>query len=526
MSGSPNSRGRVGIVAVYAALTACAAYSRMGAFPARALGLDDLWVALLIKHLSFSELLLYEAPVPLGYIIASKPFHALIDHPELSLQVVAFICGLVLIPLSGWVGTRLTGRWEIGLLTAILVMLHPQSGQYAVRVKQFTWDAALTLAVLGVGLPGLDSTRRGRPWFVALVAGAALVASFNTVFAGAIILHLLALRSVLARSVSRDERKNTLLAVIAYDVFAICFYFLRLQGQSKDWLIYYWQRHDGFPPVDSTGFDLEYLWGALRRGYGRWLPRGGWFLAPLPALGAMWLLLRRRTRWQGLAIVALGIALPLAGMILLYPFGGIRTDYYFQPVLALLAAFGVAGITDALQAAAAAASLDGFARRLRTLVPVATAVVLFVLLPFPRTFYGTGFGSTVNKDLVTKMDEEVRPGDLVLLNALARSNVGYYTKRPLDVVFHGPDVNLFRFRLTDPESRGLGPMPALEADIAEGRTPDRVIVIMLISTAWHVDWVERVFRKHGYRVRRREKNEKGTSALWVFQRRRSHRRGT
>ena len=99
----------------------------------------------------------------MGFVVASKPFHALIDHPEFELQIVPSLCGLGLIPLAGWLATHLSGRREVGLLAAVLVLLHPQSGLFAVRVKQFIWDAALMLTVLGIGLPSLDPTRLPPP---------------------------------------------------------------------------------------------------------------------------------------------------------------------------------------------------------------------------------------------------------------------------------------------------------------------------------------------------------------------------
>ena len=337
MLGGPNStltrRGRAGLNLVYVGLIAAAAVSRSGGLAPPSLGLDDLWVALVVKFLTPSGLLTYESPVPMGFVVASKPFHALIDHPELGLQIVPFLCALGLIPLAGWLATRVSGRWEVGLLAAVLVLLHPQAGLYAVRVKQFTWDAALMLTVLGFGLPSLDPTRLARPWLAAGVAGAALVASFNTVFAGAIVLHLLLLQTLLGRASSGTSVRRTLVAVVTFDAFAVLLYFGRFQDQAKDWLLVYWQRHEGFPPV--AGFDIPWVQAAAARAYGRWLPPGWRAFTPMAAIGVGWLLLQRRHRWQGLALAAMAVVLPTAALALLYPIGGGRTDYYFQPLLAV-----------------------------------------------------------------------------------------------------------------------------------------------------------------------------------------------
>ena len=508
---SPGASGGVWLWLAYAALTLRAGFARAAGLDPTALGQDDLWVGFLARHTEAGDLFTYHAPVPMGFLALLKATRWLVPDPELSLQIVPFICGLAVIPLSGWVTTRLTKRWELGLLAAVLVSLHPLAGLHSVRVKQFTWDAVVMLGLLGFGLGRLEPGRPERPWLFAASAMVALAASFNSIFAGAVLLHVRVLQAAAERSERPGVLGRAVASALAYDLFAVLLYYIRIRHQSAEWIVLYWQRHLAFPP--ATGLDPGWLLGALRRGYGVWMPRGLRPLALLAPIGFVTLLVRQPHRWQALAIAGLAVALPTAALLFVYPFGGFRTDFYFQPLLAVLGAIGAGGL-GALVANALERVRPGGAKKrlLRSGIPLAlTALLLAVPLPAGR--YGTGKASSRNKDLVAVFDELAGSADLILLSPFSRWNIGYYTSRPIETRFQDPRERLLDFHFVEPPSRSF---TGLNAVLDDPDLPDRVLLVALIARPQIPDYVN-AFRKRGFRLAGGRENDIGSSAvqLWV-----------
>jgi len=490
------------LIVTIAALTLWVAWQRLAGLSPPALVQDDLWVALLVKYGSPADLLSFVAPVPMGFVAALMIAAALVPGPTLALQVVAFVCGLALIPLTAWLTQRLTRRWELALLAAVLVAFHPFGGDYAVRVKQFTWDAAILVALVGFGLPHLDPGARSRPWRLAGGAATALLLSFTSVFAGAVLCHLGALRALLRRGErAAGEARAAVLAALAWDVFAVLLYVLRLRHQSPDWVVEYWTRLASFPahaPSLAEGIDIGWLAVATQRAYDTWLGAGSWRLAALSGLGVVALLLAPRRRWQGLFFALFFLCPPVAGLLLLFPFGGGRTDFSYQPLLAALGAVGVGALAQLLVAPLARSGrLGALAPRLRTAVPVVLAVLCLLLVRFPNTRYGSRLQAVTSehRDLVATLDEVVRPDDLVLLTPFSVWNVAYYTTLPMEIDFSRPDAKLFRVDLVRPRSQHVvRPKSALRGAVP----PDRVVLVALFAGPTAIALYERDLEQASY----------------------------
>jgi hypothetical protein len=438
----------------------------------------------------------------MGFVASLIVSSSIVSQQELALQIVPFLCGLALIPLAAWVTTRLTGRWELALLAAVVVGLHPFGGPYSVRVKQFTWDAAVFLGLVGLGLPELDPQRRPRPWRLALTSALALPLSYTSVFAGAVLCQTRALMSLVRRS---DLRRRDVLsaagAALTWDAFAALFYALRLRGQSGGWVREYWQRFHAFPtaaPSLAGGIDLTWLVPATKRAYGTWLRYGRWWLVALAAVGIAYLLLQKRRRWQGLFLAVFCALPPLAGSWLLFPFGGGRTDFYFQPLLAVLGSIGVGALAHLLAATWIRIRLrPTVADPLR--IAVTLTVLAFCLLIFrlPPTVYGGGDITAEYRNLVATFDEIVQPDDFVLLTPFSLWNVAYYTRHPLRIDFARPGDR--RFFQVDLRHRSRHAW-RLRAELAAPDLPDRVVFVALLSGARAMRGYEEQFEQAGYQL--------------------------
>lgn len=496
----------------YLGLLAWVGSRRLAGLGPPALGQDDLWVGFVVKYASLPELFTYEAPIPMGFVAAEQLVSPASTNPELGLQIVPFLCGLALLPLAGWAASRISGRTEVGLLAALLVALHPEAGAYAVRVKQFTWDATTMLALLAVGVPHMDPERPARPANLALAAGVALLFSFNTIFLGLMLVHVRALMSVGERA----TRGRAILAAVAYDLFALALYRYRLDAQSADWVVRYWQKRFAFPPEPAwlAGIDFGWLVGAGSRAYGRWLAQGLRALVVFLPLGLGSLFLYRRTRWLGLTLTGVGVGLPLAGLLHVYPVGGGRTDYFYQPILAVLAAVGVGAL--ALGFAAVAVRLgvtETRAKLISTLLPLAGALALFAAEPWPHAKYGNGTMTTEVKDLIAWTDAQARPDDLILLTRPSRWNLGFYTALPLVSNFGPPEGKLFDFETTRPRSRVIDNIPrTLEAD----DLPDRIVFLGLLEGQKRLKTFRQAFRRAGWTLESQRLGRNDGSAVITF----------
>jgi hypothetical protein len=377
-------------------------------------------------------------------------------------------------------------------------------------------------------LPYLDPREARRSWPLAAVAASALVLSFATVFAGAVLCHVRALRSLLRREdrVSGNARA-AVAAALAWDGFAVLLYVVRLRHQSPAWLVDYWRKQYSFPtyaPSLAHGIDAHWLVPAMQRAFDTWLGYGWWRLAALSGLGIVALLLQPRRRWQGLFFAIFFLCPPIAGLLLLFPFGGGRTDYSYQPLLAALGAVGIGALARVLAAPLARLGRAGqIGARLRTAIPLVAIVICLVVRPVPATQYG-GLRDPVTsevRDLVATLDEIARPDDLVLLTPYSLWNVAYYTRLPMEIDFSRPDAKLFLVNLIRPRSLHVG---RPRAALASSGVPDRVILVSLYTLPPVMPMYEQDFEQASYeRTFEKSIYYKGskTSTVQVWTRRRT-----
>jgi hypothetical protein len=128
---------------------------------------DEAWVALSTRVDRVDQILLVVACSPALWTLLLQPL-ALLPDPELSLRLLPFAFSVATLWLAWRLGRRLAGHPLGGALAVALVALDPTSIQYAKRLKQYSAEAFLMLAVL---LLAVDVARDGRHlrWLVVVL---------------------------------------------------------------------------------------------------------------------------------------------------------------------------------------------------------------------------------------------------------------------------------------------------------------------------------------------------------------------
>ncbi len=333
---------------------ACCAISlvrRSSGLDPESLWLDDQWIALALREASFEQLIAMRIPVPLGFVALQKLIAPLQLDPEWPLQIVPMLAGLATIPLFYIVLERLLRRppeaarvLQSGVLAVatLAAACHATAELYSVRVKHYTLDLLLVIALLGgtIALLQRPSVRR----MGALVLGGLVAAglSFATVFVSLCCVHALALDRALRSWTDRAERRRAygyLVCGAAFDLAVAALYLSCLRYQSNAAMRVFWQKY--FLRFDDVDALLSFAYHGI----------GGFALHVMSPFLIVLLVfipiglravhrdpVLRPLSWICGWLIA---GLMIAAALQLYPFGPQRTSLFAFPLLWMLAAVGV-----------------------------------------------------------------------------------------------------------------------------------------------------------------------------------------
>ena len=209
---------------------------------------------------------------------------------------------------------------------------------------------------------------------------------------------------------------------------------------------------------------------------------------PLPflALGLVWLLTQRSTRFLGLVVGGFYAARVVASALWIYPLGMDRTDVFAFPVAIVLFAAGVHAATAALP------------RPARFRLAAAAAVVAFALArPVDAWYFDTD-----DTPLVDYMALRASEDDAVILSESAIFLTAYYGPWPVastvaDNATYGVRVTLIRDgTLHLPRS---GSQPRTVGRFVHESLPDRVWYVAHNTKGWEDDVVAAI-GDQGYAV--------------------------
>jgi hypothetical protein len=406
--------------------------------------------------------------------------------PEWSLQVLPFAFGLAAVPVMAMAVRRLTQSRGLGLAAAALTALNPLLAHYSVFVKQYTLDFLVTALLLWAAAVVLDDRAvpvRRFAW-LATLAGAAVWWSPTSVFAGAPIMNLAAVRAWAAQR--REARP--IAAAAAYDALVLLGY-LGLRQRTNPLVVRDFR--DGFLHASS----FAAVWGFTGRQGRRlletslpswrattnWAPVTASWTLPFVGLGLVWLLARRSTRPIGVVVLGFYGALLLAARVSAYPLGIDRTDIFAFPVAIALFVMALHALTDRLP------------RRERWRVAIGVAAALSALaLPVRADYWPVNDAA-----LIERLAAEAAPRDGVILSPNGTFLAAYYGPWPVVLAGTKARTNATDAKITRDLTLFLepnrSPLPALDAFLESApprvwyvafRTPD-VADILRVLAAHH-----------------------------------------
>lgn len=320
---------------------------RWPALAPSSLWLDDAWVALVHRTEGWQELRFVGFAAP-GFAALLRGWLALAGFSELQAQVPALVAGVLLGP-AVYLLTRWRGWHPVaGVLGGVTLVVSPIAITYATRVKQYTTEGLLTVAVLALALWVVDRPGDDRRWAALIGVGlvGTVVSAFLAPSVGAAVL------AGLVAALRRGDRRGSLRAVAwgtGYGAVALMWYALVLAPAVTTSISGFWSEE--FLVLDAgVGALLDSAVTAAGGVLSGWLPvraaiGGGLLLLAMSAL----VLAARDHRADPvvedevvllvlfLGAGALGSAL---AALQLAPLGGGRTDLYLYPSLSLLLVVG------------------------------------------------------------------------------------------------------------------------------------------------------------------------------------------
>lgn len=139
----------------------------------RSLWADEAMLALNIVNRNFAGMfqpLDYDQGAPIGFLLVEKIFNSILGKNELALRLFPLLVGLVSLWLFFLLLKRITN--SAGLLTALaLFAFNPRLVYYASEVKQYILDVAVTILLLLVTTPLLNTSPRKKDFVWLAVAG-------------------------------------------------------------------------------------------------------------------------------------------------------------------------------------------------------------------------------------------------------------------------------------------------------------------------------------------------------------------
>ena len=462
---------RAGLALAIGAIVVRALRARLPGWNPESLWSDDLVYAAIIRSQDLWSMITAPIHVAPGPFLIWRGLYALFPDPEWSLQLLPFACGIASIPVMALVVRSVTHDNGLAILAAALTALNPLLAHYTVFVHQYPFDFLVTAlfllaaALLVRNCNDVDPRRFG---WVALGGGLAAFFSVTSVFTSFPAVNLGAALAVRGWRRDRTRTVRILLSAVAYNAAVLAAY-LFLSARSN--AIVRGRFSTGFMPLASA----DAAWGFLARNGRRMLELGlpSWGQGeltspvtvswPLPflALGVVWLLARRPTRFFGLVVVGFYVAFVAASALQIYPMGTGRADIFAFPLSICLFTVGVHLATQALPA-------DKFIRLAAAILVMAIAVIR----PLHVEYFNVN-----DVHLVDHLSGNLQPEDGLILSPSGSFLVAFYGHWPVTITAtdrrsNGTMATIERER-THYLFRGPSEVPSVERFLAESR-PDRI----------------------------------------------------
>jgi len=449
---------RVALV-VLGLLVVLATWLRAGGLTHLGLYTDDAWAAL-DARVGLGTALRMGVTAP-GYTLAERSWILL--HPQSSTwaQLPALVLGVAAV-VAAYTLVRTYGlaRW-LGLAAALVVTVSPVAIEYATRVKEYSADFVLAVALLILA----ERSRRDRQSgaLLAGLAGFSLAAFF--VSASTVVVVAGVWTALLVDAALDGPRRRLVLiwggAAAAGCAVVAAVFLRRLPPALHD----FWRTMGFFPTASSAGnlaVDLRNVATSVLGGLGIWPGPSPAYLSNMAvgplrtAVFVMAAALVVAGLWAGRRALAPVLVLAwalVAWSLSIVPLGTGRTDTVLYPALLLLMALGAGQLTPRLR---------GHLQVVGVGVVVVWAAVLVVgpgrvAQPYPAVDTAT---------LAAHIAAGHRPGDLVVVAPGARFPWAYHELPSVQIHFGGQWDQGFTVRSGDP-----GTFVAAECALEPGYDP-------------------------------------------------------
>jgi hypothetical protein len=395
---------------------------RVPAWDPPSLWLDDLWMALAIRHLDLAQNIGLHVPSPVGFVVLARWAAGLGTDAEWPLQVVPCLFGLLSIPAFYWLLRRVCSSSIAIALGSLLATCHPAVELYALRVKHYTLDVCACIALTAAMVGALRQRRFARFALLVAVGLACGLFSFASLFISLCFVHVLLLeRGRQLRAAGTRIVRGLwpyLAATLLFDLGVLALERTLLAGQSSATMKWFWTTY--FLHFDTLG--TPFLWFARRL-----LALPFYALSPFLVVLVPFVWIGGRTLWRDSVLrplvwsaLALLTGLIMAAALDIYPVGAERTGLFCYPLFWLFAAVGCEYVlrNPPLRAAARGG-----------LIALAFYTV-GVLLLRPRVEYSDARDRQVVEDTLRLR----RPGDGLLMHHFGLLPFAYYGGRPLHFV--------------------------------------------------------------------------------------------
>ena len=463
---------RVATVSAVAVIAVRAAMARLPGWNPESLWADDLVYAAIVRSQDLWSMLTVPIHLAPGPFLIWRGLYALFPDPEWSLQLLPFACGIASIPVMALVVHSVTRDYGLAILAAALTALNPLLAHYTVFVHQYPFVFLVTALFLLAAAHVLRNPDAFSPRLFGWVTLGGGVAAFFSVTSVFISFPTVNLGAALALRGWRRDRARTiriLLSAVAFNAAVLAAY-LFLRARSNE-IVRGGRFSAGFMPLMSVDSAWDFLARNGRRMLELGLPSWGQgeltnpvtFSWPLPflALGLVWLLARRPTRFLGLVILGFYAAFVTSSALQIYPLGTGRTDIFAFPLSICLFAVGLHLATQALPV-----------RRLIRLAVAILVMAVAVTRPLHVEYFDVD-----DVHLVDDLTANLQPEDSLIVSPTGAFLVAFYGDWPVtitasDRASHGTMATIGRDR-THYLVRGPSEVPSVERFMAESR-PERV----------------------------------------------------
>jgi hypothetical protein len=139
----------------------------------RSLWADEAMLALNIVNRNFGGMfqpLDYDQGAPIGFLLVEKIFNSILGKNELALRLFPLLVGLISLLLFYLLLKRITGGVSLVIALALFAF-NPRLIYYSSEVKQYIVDVAVTIALLWIAAPVLNTAPRKKDFAWLTLAG-------------------------------------------------------------------------------------------------------------------------------------------------------------------------------------------------------------------------------------------------------------------------------------------------------------------------------------------------------------------